>query len=131
MLLVLVAPLGLLPAAHGPGPVEPAAPLGRRQVAPLFLLAALPSCARPARAADDLTKLRWVSGRSDPIRKTSKDSNDGTKKDSKYLSCLNDCVPRCQGPPGAETKERGECFAECQDECCFTYQQCTYTITIR
>ena len=56
MLLVLVAPLGLLPAAHGPGPVEPAAPLGRRQVAPLFLLAALPSCARPARAADDLPR---------------------------------------------------------------------------
>ena len=59
---------------------------------------------------------------------SSKDSVEGTKKDPKYLSCLNDCVPRCLGPPGSQTKERIDCIAECQDECCFTYQQCTYTI---
>jgi hypothetical protein len=71
----------------------------------------------------------WISGKSDPIRKTSKDKVDGTKKDPKYLSCLNDCVPRCLGPPASGVqKDRLDCLSECQDECCFTYQQCTATI---
>lgn len=71
----------------------------------------------------------WISGKSDPIRKTSKDKVDGTKKDPKYLSCLNDCVPRCQGPPTSGVqKDRLDCLEQCQSECCFTYQQCTATI---
>ena len=85
--------------------------------------------ATPAAIAgsDGVPKL-WLSGKSDPLRPTSKDKLDGTKKDPKYLSCLNDCVPRCQKDA---SKDRSDCFDECQDECCFTYQQCTYTITIR
>ena len=74
--------------------------------------------------SDGAPKL-WLSGKSDPLRPTSKDKLDGTKKDPKYLSCLNDCVPRCQKDA---SKDRSDCFDECQDECCFTYQQCTYTI---
>lgn len=48
----------------------------------------------------------WLTGKSDPLRPTSKDKPDGTKRDNKYLSCLNDCVPRCQGPPGPNQKVR-------------------------
>jgi hypothetical protein len=44
------------------------------------------------------------------------------------VSCLNDCVPRKQGPPGPNQKERVDCLDECQVECCETYEQCTYTI---
>ena len=110
-------------------PAAAAALSGRRRFVTRF--AVLTTSSRfvaPAGAAGDAGEQRWVSGRSDPIRKTSKDSDAGTKKDPKYLSCLNDCVPRCLGPPGSQSKERTECIAECQDECCFTYQQCTYTI---
>ena len=72
--------------------------------------------------------LKWMSGRSDPIRKTSKEKVDGTKKDPKYLNCLNDCIPKCLGAPGSVPKERIECLEQCQDDCCFTYQQCTYQV---
>ena len=70
----------------------------------------------------------WKSGKPDPLRPTSKDKPDGTKKDGKYLSCLNDCVPRKQGPPGPSQLERADCLDACQVECCDTYEQCTYTI---
>ena len=71
---------------------------------------------------------KWISGKSDPIRPTSKDKDDGTKKDYRYIKCLNDCVPRKQGPPGPSQKDRVDCLDACQQECCFTYEQCTYSI---
>ena len=70
----------------------------------------------------------WISGKSDPIRPTSKEDTKGTKKDGRYISCLNDCVPRKQGPPGLNQLERADCLDSCQQECCMTYEQCTYTI---
>ena len=91
-------------------------------------LSTAPLTAHGAAAAADTSagaKKAWLSGKSDPLRPTSKDKVDGTRKDPKYLSCLNNCVPRVQGPPGPDQKERSECFDICQDECCFTYQQCT------
>ena len=135
-LMVFAASLGLLssppsllhatPAARSVAEPPPAASVvGRRTVARFLLLAASSGLALPARAADER---RWVSGRSDPIRKTSKDKPDGTKKDPNFYKCLNDCVPRCLGPPGSVMKERTDCLLECQDECCTTYEQCTATI---
>lgn len=78
--------------------------------------------------AADASAPKWLSGKSDPLRPTSKDKPDGTKKDNRYVSCLNDCVPRKQGPPGPNQKERSDCLDDCQIECCQTYEQCTYTI---
>ena len=69
----------------------------------------------------------WISGKSDPIRKTSKDKPDGTKKDNRYLGCLNDCKPRKQGPPGPNQLESLDALEACQQECCTTYEQCTYS----
>ena len=61
-----------------------------------------------------------------------KDPSDtkGTKKDGGYMRCLSGCLSRCQAPagPGLVEKERGVCLQECRDECCTTYEQCTYTI---
>ena len=82
----------------------------------------------PTMARAESSGPKWISGKSDPIRPTSKDKPDGTRKDYKYLSCLNDCVPRKQGPPGPNQKERADCLDDCQVECCETYEQCTYTI---
>ena len=119
------SPLHAAPAARSVAePAAAASVVGRRTAARFLLLAASSGLALPARAAEN----RWVSGRSDPIRKTSKDKPDGTKKDPNFLKCLNDCVPRCLGPPGSVMKERADCLLECQDECCATYEQCTATI---
>lgn len=105
--------------------------LGRRAALPVLAAALAASASVPPRwahaadapkSANGAPKV-WLSGKSDPLRPTSKDKPDGTRKDPKYLSCLNDCVPRCQGSSGS--KDRSDCFDECQDECCFTYQQCT------
>ena len=107
MLLAALSLLALAPA-----------PICRRQL----LGAALGGAAflRPRSAS---AETRWISGRPDPLRPTNiKEKPDGTKKDNRYLSCLNDCVPRCQKDA---SKDRSDCFDECQDECCFTYQQCT------
>jgi hypothetical protein len=96
----------------------------RRQLVPAVAAWAAASRFAPsARAADDGKAKIWTSGRSDPIRPTSKDKVDGTKKDPKYLGCLNDCVPQCTSSYAAETgrpKERSDCFDECQDQCCST-----------
>ena len=96
----------------------------RRQLVPAVAAWAAASRFAPsARAADDGKAKIWTSGRSDPIRPTSKDKADGTKKDPKYLGCLNDCVPLCTSSYAAETgrpKERSDCFEECQDQCCST-----------
>lgn len=133
MLSALSLGLALLPFLHNaPQTIRSqdaltGATLSRRATLPLFAAAlsagANAACAHAAAASpkDGEPKV-WISGRSDPLRPTSKDKPDGTKKDPKYLSCLNDCVPRCQG---TGSKDRSECFDECQDECCFTYQQCT------
>lgn len=45
-----------------------------------------------ARAEDE--KMLWVSGKSDPIRKTSKDKPDGTKKDPKCACRQNHPIRR-------------------------------------
>ena len=60
-----------------------------------------------------------------------KDPSDtkGTKKDYNYMRCLSSCLAKCQAPaPGVQGKERGECLQDCRDDCCTTYEQCTYTI---
>ena len=98
--------------------------LGRRAFMGVSVSALTLLMSPPAFAADN----KWLSGKSDPIRPTTKEKPDGTKKDGKYISCLNDCVPRKQGPPGPSQKDRVDCLDACQQECCFTYEQCTYTI---
>ena len=108
------------PVAHNH--LKMAMPSRREAVGSLLAVLAFPAAA----SAGD-SKL-WLSGKPDPIRPTSKDKPDGTKKDGKYLSCLNDCVPRKQGPPGPAQLERVDCLDDCQQECCTTYEQCTYTI---
>ena len=111
--------------ARRASPVAMAAePLPRRRL--LFAAATtLAFGAQPqgALAADGVKA--WVSGKPDPLRPTNgKEKPDGTKKDYKYVQCLNDCVPRKQGPPGPNQKDRVDCLDACQQECCFTYEQC-------
>lgn len=95
----------------------------------------LPSTA--ANAADvDKTKTIWLTGK-DPVipGKKPRDKNDvtGTRKDPNFLRSVSDCKNQCERSPDkdgyARTKE--ECFSDCQDVCCSTYQQCTFAIVNR
>ncbi|CAM9518516.1 unnamed protein product, partial [Chrysoparadoxa australica] len=71
----------------------------------------------------------WISGKS----AQPKGSNDksGTKKDSSYLKCVSGCLADCQSPTAGQEKDRGECLQLCQDQCCKTYEQCTYPVQIK
>ena len=126
-----VAPQAPQPAARAAAGVSMVerSMVPRRQA--LFSAFALTATALPAVAAKPVAAnpdAKWISGKSDPLRPTSKDKPDGTKKDGSYIRCLNDCVPRKQGPPGPNQKDRIDCLDACQQECCFTYEQCTYSI---
>lgn len=68
---------------------------------------------------------KWMSGKSEKPR-GSKDRT-GTKKDSNYLRCLSDCTTDCRRPGQGPSKDNAECLEACQDYCCQTYEQCTYT----
>ena len=68
----------------------------------------------------------WTSGKGDGSSKAGDKS--GTKKDIGYLRCLSNCKADCESPQGGVARDRGECLQDCQDECCKTYEQCTYTI---
>ena len=114
MLVTTLVRLGLL----NPQPL-----VGRREALAHATAAAATLAALHTTPAAAASNSLWLSGKSDPLRPTSKDKPDGTKRDPKYLSCLNDCVPRCQQQQGLE---RSDCFDFCQEECCATYQQCTY-----
>jgi len=70
----------------------------------------------------------WTSGKN-PDGPAPKGETKGTKKDYNYLQCLSGCLANCQKPAiGKAEKERSTCLNECRDECCSTYEQCTYTI---
>eukprot|EP00966_Prymnesium_polylepis_P139472 3222916-Prymnesium_polylepis.1 len=89
----LAGPHGSSALAPGAGAVHRAAmgPLAAPQAAGvscaarrrLLLRGAAAATAAVAGGARAEDKLLWISGKSDPIRKTSKDKVDGTKKDPK------------------------------------------------
>lgn len=57
----------------------------------------------------------------------------GTRKDPDFLRSISDCKNGCQTSRDsdglARTKE--DCLSECQDVCCKTYEQCTFSIVPR
>jgi hypothetical protein len=52
----------------------------------------------------------------------------GTKKEISYLRCLSDCLAQCKKPGYGREKDAAECLEQCQDFCCSSYEQCTYTL---
>ena len=54
----------------------------------------------------------------------------GTKKDYKFLKCMSGCKADCQSPSGGLATQRNDCVQDCQDQCCETYEQCSYKIKI-
>ena len=97
--------------------------LGLLTLTPPRIASAADAAAAPAAAPAGPKK--WMSGKSEKPR-GSKDRT-GTKKDSNYLRCLSDCTTDCRRPGQGPSKDNAECLEACQDYCCQTYEQCTYT----
>eukprot|EP00903_Cladosiphon_okamuranus_P008372 g8050.t1 len=78
-------------------------------------------------AAGEAGQKEWISGKG--AQPKGSDDKTGTRKESKYLRCLSNCLADCQKPTYGPEKDREECLQTCQDECCTSYEQCTYAVT--
>jgi hypothetical protein len=76
-------------------------------------------------AADTSNPTIWKSGKT-PANLKTKDSKEGTKKDSKFLRAMSDCKSKCQLPGGGLAKS--DCVQDCQDQVCFSYEQCSFKV---
>lgn len=63
-----------------------------------------------------------------PDVSASKDSKVGTKKDINFLRCMSNCKSNCQLP--GEGLAKTDCVQDCQDQCCDSYEQCSFKIKI-
>ncbi|CAM9831827.1 unnamed protein product [Ectocarpus sp. 4 AP-2014] len=88
---------------------------------------AFPEEARAAKGSADAAQKEWISGKG--AQPKGSDDKTGTRKESKYLRCLSNCLADCQKPTYGPERDREECLQTCQDECCMSYEQCTYTVT--
>lgn len=69
----------------------------------------------------------WLSGKS--LKEKGDTDRTGTKKDIKYLRCLSNCTSDCKKPGASiDTSDNQSCLEQCQDQCCETYEQCTYKL---
>ncbi|CAN0219853.1 unnamed protein product, partial [Ectocarpus fasciculatus] len=88
---------------------------------------AFPEEVRAAKGSADAGQKEWISGKG--AQPKGSDDKTGTRKESKYLRCVSNCLADCQKPTYGPEKDREECLQTCQDECCTSYEQCTYVVT--
>lgn len=65
------------------------------------------------------------SGKS-PLPPNAQDPKQGTKKDITFLRCMSGCKAKCQLP--GEGLAKNDCIQDCQDQCCSSYEQCSFKI---
>ena len=71
----------------------------------------------------------YRSGKNPEVLSNSKkDSKVGTKKDINFLRCMSNCKAQCQLP--GEGLVKTDCVQDCQDQCCDSYEQCSFKIKI-
>ena len=69
----------------------------------------------------------YKSGRN-PVLPNPKEPKEGSKKDTNFLRALSNCKSNCQAP--SEGLANRDCIQDCQDQCCTTYEQCSFKIKI-
>ena len=60
--------------------------------------------------------------------RSSGDSKTGTRKDIDFLRRMSNCKTSCQRP--GEGLAKIDCVQDCQDQCCDSYEQCSFKIKI-
>jgi len=79
-------------------------------------------------AAQDVQNPRIYKSGKNPDGVSSKESTIGTKKDISFLRCMSNCKAQCQLP--GEGLVKSDCVQDCQDQCCNSYEQCSFKIKI-
>ena len=69
--------------------------------------------------------LVYKSGKS-PTGPNKNDPKLGSKKEPSFLRCVSNCKSDCQKP--GEGLAKNDCVADCQDQCCSSYEQCSFKI---
>ena len=69
--------------------------------------------------------LTYKSGKS-PTAANPNDPKQGTKKEPSFLRCVSNCKSDCQKP--GEGLAKNDCVSDCQDQCCASYEQCSFKI---
>ena len=69
--------------------------------------------------------LTYKSGKS-PTAANPNDPKLGTKKEPSFLRCVSNCKSDCQKP--GEGLAKNDCVSDCQDQCCSSYEQCSFKI---
>jgi hypothetical protein len=91
----------------------------------------------PALAADETSvKTVFLTGKRPQVPgEKPKDSGDtkGTRKDPNFLRSISDCKSQCERTSDSDglARDKYDCLSECQDICCTTYEQCTFSIVPR
>lgn len=70
--------------------------------------------------------LIYKSGKNPDPSASNSDSKTGTRKDTNFLRCMSNCKADCQKP--GEGLAKIDCVQDCQDQCCTTYEQCSFKI---
>ena len=73
--------------------------------------------------------LVYKSGKN-PVPVDKNDPRAGTRKDTKFLRCLSNCKAKSELPTSGLAANRYDNIQVCQDQCCETYEQCSFKITI-
>lgn len=78
-------------------------------------------------AAEVQSKIIYRSGKT-PVGtvKSSSDPKAGTKKETSFLKSMSNCKTDCQQP--GEGLAKNDCVQDCQDQCCNSYEQCSFKI---
>ena len=71
----------------------------------------------------------YKSGKN-PIPIDKNDPKAGTRKDIKFLRCLSACKAKSELPSAGLASNRFDAIQVCQDQCCETYEQCSFKINI-
>ena len=79
----------------------------------------------PAFAVDTKANLIYKSGKN-PVPIDANDPTIGSKKDISFLRCMSNCKSKCQLP--GEGLAKADCVQDCQDQCCDSYEQCSFKI---
>ena len=103
--------------------------LATSSAAAVLLSCAIPLSSVALTAENSITtsttiqKVIYKSGKS-PIGLPS--SKTDSKKDISFLRCMSNCKTSCQRP--GEGLARVDCVQDCQDQCCTSYEQCSFKI---
>ncbi len=73
--------------------------------------------------------LVYKSGKN-PVPVDKNDPKAGTRKDTKFLRCLSNCKSKSEQPTSGLAANRYDSIQVCQDQCCETYEQCSFKINI-